>query len=76
MISVWMAWSKHGFRPIRARVRYMLFYKKNRSNTITSGEVQVLWLFTVYIKNAKNSMEKSRSEQSVKCLRMIGNVLF
>jgi hypothetical protein len=23
---VWMAWSKHGFRPIRARVIYMLFY--------------------------------------------------
>jgi hypothetical protein len=22
-----MAWSKHGFRPIRARVIYMLFYK-------------------------------------------------
>jgi hypothetical protein len=21
-----MAWSKHGFRPIRARVIYMLFY--------------------------------------------------
>jgi hypothetical protein len=26
---VWMAWSKHGFRPIRARVIYMLFYKTN-----------------------------------------------
>jgi hypothetical protein len=24
-----MAWSKHGFRPIRARVIYMLFYDFN-----------------------------------------------
>ena len=23
---VWMAWSEHGFRPIRARITYMLFY--------------------------------------------------
>jgi hypothetical protein len=47
---VWMAWSKHGFRPIRARVIYMLFYNGTFTDVVKSltlggkgGLVLIFW---------------------------------